>query len=620
MLKSLPKVGVIAGLLIITLTATSTPALAGKTVLKMRVNGPMLESASDSAGLMAILAEEDMTTLHGWLGTVQKAGADSRIDGLVLIIEQPVMGFAQVEEMRRALQDFRDQGKPIYCYLDYADNLTYALASAADHVTLAENSDLAIIGLYAELWYYKGMLEKLGIETQMKHRGDYKSAHEPFTRKTPSEEAAANINWLLDGLYEHWLKMIAESRGLSVKEVTSLVDQAPLSAVAAHKARLVDDVSSFSTFKQLIHKEFGSDVRVLDKYRPRDEMDVSFDSLMQEVMTMIMSGGRGMMDDPMQAPPGVGLIYVDGMIVVGPNDEGPFGGGVAGSTTIRAAFEHARSDDAIKAVVLRVDSPGGSALASDIIWKAATDLANEKPLIVSMGNVAGSGGYYVALPGDTIFAESTTITGSIGVVGGKFVWKGLLEEKLGITTAEFKRGRHAGLVSMHRKWNETEEAWIEKYLTTTYEQFKQRVMSSRGQKLKKDFDELAGGRVFTGQQALELGLVDRIGGLDAALDLAAREAGLGDDYAVHHVPPASDIAEFVRFFSQIMQTEKWDDYPIERDAEAAALGDPLLRAGLPLLQELAPAQARDMLRTLGNLIILRDEHVGCFMTTVPHIR
>lgn len=584
-------------------------------VVKLRLNGPMTEAPSDAAGLMAMLQKEDVTTLYDCVKMIHRATDDKDVAGLVLIIEEPEMTLAQVEEVTRALQAFKAKGKPVYCYMDQANNLTYAIAVAADHITLAEYSELDIVGLHAELMFFKGLMDKIGIEADMLHCGAYKSALEPFTRTEPSPEAAENINWLLDGIYNRWVQLIADGRKLSAEEVKKLIDTAPLSAATALKEKLVDDVSSFGAFGKKVRKEFGSDAIIVKDYSKTEGPEIDFDNPFAGLMELFSHLTES--ETPAKTA-GVGLIYIDGGIVVGPSDEGAFGGQTAGSTTVRAAFEKAREDANIKAVVVRVNSPGGSALASDIIWKAATYCAEEKPLIVSMGGVAGSGGYYVAIPGQTIFAEPTTITGSIGVVGGKIVWKGLFQDKLGLTTTEFKRGKHSDLMSTNRKWTDDERAWMQKYMDEVYTQFKGRVTKSRGDRIKKDLEEIAGGRVYTGTQAVDLGLVDKLGGLSDALDFAAGKAGLGRDYEVVPIPKPSGFAEFVNLLQKLMGEEKDDDFKIT--AGTALRHDPLLKAALPLLQELAPAQVRELFRGLRDLLILRQERVGCFMPLVPHIR
>lgn len=587
-------------------------ALAGKTVLRLRLHGQILEKPDDTAGLMALFANESVTTLRDWVTTIRKAGADANVAGLALIIEQPQLNLAQVEELTRALKQFKAGGKPVYCYLDYAGNASYALAAAATHITLAEYSELSIAGLSAELSYYKGLLDKIGVQMQMLHCGAYKSALEPFVRTEPSPEAAENINWLLDGIYQRWLKLMADGRNLPLAEVQALVDRAPLSAEDALKARLVDEVGTFESFRRRLHKEFGDDAKFVKKYEQRTmpELDTSNPfTLLPQIIEMFQTAA-----EPVKEP-AVGLIFINGAIVVGKSESGPFSSGMAGSTDIRAAFDEAREDENIKAVVVRVDSPGGSAIGSDIIWNAATLCASRKPVIVSMGQVAGSGGYYVSIPADTIFAEASTITASIGVVGGKLIWSDLMENKLGITTTTFPRGAHAELMSMNRPWTPDELSFMEKYMADVYTQFKGRIMKSRGSKLRQDLESIAGGRVFTGAQALELGLVDQLGGLADALDLAASKAGLGTDYRVQTVPKPSEFTAFLELLQKLMGSE-----PKRDEFEVLAGRDPLLRATLPVLRQLAPDAVSDLLRALQQLVILRDERVGCFMPAVPRIR
>lgn len=588
-------------------------AQAEQKVLRVRLDGPMTEAPSDAAGLMALLQEQELNTVYDRVSAIRKAARDPEIAGLVLIIEQPQLSFAHVDEFTAAIKEFQAKQKPVYCYLDYAGNLSYALATAADHITMAENSVLSIDGLHAELSFYKGLLDKIGVEAQLLHCGAYKSALEPFTRTAPSPEAAENVNWLLDGLYEHWAGLIAENRGLDVAEVKRLVDASPLMSDQARDAKLVDEVSSFLAFKKRVRKEFGADATFLKRYEDGGGIELDTENpftLFVQLMQLFEQAAE-------PEAPRVGLVYVDGMITVGQSDEGLFGGG-AGSTSVRSALEQAREDDEIRAVVLRVDSPGGSAVASDIIWEAARRCGEEKPLIVSMGSVAGSGGYYVSIPADTIFADPSTITASIGVVGGKFVWKELMEDKLGITTTEFKRGAHSDLMTFNRHWTEAEQAWVQGLLNKIYEQFKARVLESRGDRLKKDLEEIAGGRVFTGAQALELGLVDRLGGLNDALDFAARKAGLGPDYEVRIVPRPSDLAQFVHVMRKLSGKDRKDEFEIRLQAQLQ--GAPLLRGVLPVLRELAPQQVDDLLHHLHGLRILHRERVGCFMPFAPRIR
>ncbi len=605
--RSLLAVGILA--------ATSASALAQKQVLRVRLDGPVMEAPNDAAGLMSIFAKQQIHTLRHWVETIQKAADDSEIAGMMLVLERPAASMAQIEELHRAITAFKAKGKKVLCYIDYGSNGVYALASAADHITLASTSELAIVGFYGEMWYFKGLFDKIGVQADMLHCGAWKSALEPYTRTEPSKEAADNVNWLLDGIYGRWVNLIATGRGLSVDDVKKAIDQAPLSGEKALKLKLVDEVSSFAAFRDRVHKEFGGDVEVVKKYEGRETEEIDYDNPFA-IFTMFSS-----MMKEMQEPtdPGLGLIYIDGGIMVGKSDSDPWSGEtIAGSTTIRAAIEKALDDERVRAVVIRVNSPGGSAIASNIIYDAGRRLAKKKPLIVSMGGVAGSGGYYVALPGDTIFAEASTITASIGVVGGKLVWSQLLNEKLGITAAEFTRGANAGWFSANHLWTDGERARMQDYMNEVYGQFKGCVTEARGDRLKKPIVELAEGRVFTGEQALELGLVDKIGGLTDAMNLARSKGGLAKDCPVYQFPKPSELDQLLNVLTALSGGDKEDEFEVGLAAGLAA--DPLMTAAIPMLNGVAPAQLREMVRTLRGLFIISQERVGCFMIPVPSLQ
>ncbi|TWT45113.1 Protease 4 [Phycisphaerae bacterium RAS1] len=588
------------------LAALPQLALAEKKVLRLRFDGPLLEAPRGEMDFSVLFGGEKAQTLHKCVSNIHKAAGDKDIAAIVMIVESPMLSFAQIEEVSAALKAFRASGKKIYCYLDYAGNGSYALACAADHITLAEYSELAIAGLHAEVSFYKGLLDKIGVEAEMLHCGDYKAALEPYTRTEPSKAFAENINWLLDGIYDRWVNLMAEGRNLKVDEIKAAVDAAPIDSQEALKKKLVDAVAPFTEFKRMIQKEFGKDVKLVKKYEDEDGIKLDFEN----PFAIFQMFGEMMEKASQPTKPGVGLIVIEGGIVMG-RSEPDFmsGSSSAGSSTLRAAFEKARTDEGIKAVVVRVNSPGGSALASDIIWEAATRCAKEKPVIVSMGSVAGSGGYYVSIPADTIFADETTITASIGVVGGKLVWSGLFEGKLGITTTEFNRGKRASLMSANRKWTTEERGVIEKYMNDVYDQFKGRIKTSRGDRIKGNLDDMAAGRVFTGKQALERGLVDKIGSLHDALKFARAKADLPADCPVHALPKPRDIGDI---FKMLSGEETEDEFEIAAAPRRYA-ADPVVRAALPLLNEFVPGKVREMMEGLRNLLIVDKERVGCFM-------
>ncbi|NLG41791.1 MAG: hypothetical protein GX547_00970, partial [Phycisphaerae bacterium] len=251
----------VAGALFVTLLPA--PALGAKKILRVLLDTRVLEAPAERFSLSAMLSGEQPKTLLEWERMIRRAADDKEIAGMALIISEPQIQLAQVEELTAALKAFRDKGKKVHCYLEVGGNASYALACAADHITLADMSDLHITGINAMTVFFKGLLDKIGVEADMLHVGAYKSAIEPFTRTEPSPEAAENMNWLLDGIYQNWLQLMATGRGLDIEQIKTAVNSAPLRADQALQLKLVDEVSSFAGFRQRLHKEYGEDVQVL---------------------------------------------------------------------------------------------------------------------------------------------------------------------------------------------------------------------------------------------------------------------------------------------------------------------------------------------------------------------
>ena len=282
-----------------------TEARAEKSILRLVLDGPVLEKPDDSASLMTLFGEAEVRTLHALVKTISQATGEPDINGLALVIEEPQINLAQIEELTRALRAFQAKGKKVFCYMDSANNATYDLAAAADHITLAETSELEIVGLHAELLFFRGLLDKIGVEADMLHCGAYKAALEPFTRTEPSPEFAENMNWLLDGIYERWLQLLATGRKLPVEEVKKLVDAAPLSSERALAAKLVDEVATYAAFKDRLHKEFGQDVEVLKKIEDVDKVELDTSNpfkLIPQLIEMFQSAAET------DEEPAVGLI------------------------------------------------------------------------------------------------------------------------------------------------------------------------------------------------------------------------------------------------------------------------------------------------------------------------
>ncbi|MGH7136601.1 MAG: signal peptide peptidase SppA, partial [Pirellulales bacterium] len=430
--------------------------------------------------------------------------------------------------------------------------------------------------------------------------GDYKSAAEMFMREGPSPQAEEMQNWLLDSRFETELKLIAAGRGVDVEKVKSWIDGGPYSARKAEELGLVDAVEQKEEFEAALKQEFGEQVKFQHKYGEKSQPDLDLSSPLAalNIWAELMGGAK----KKKTYKNSVAVVYVEGPITLGDSEGSLLGEAeqTAASTPLRKALDTAAEDDTIKAVVLRVDSPGGSATASEIILAATKRVKAKKPFVVSMGNVAASGGYYVACGSDTIFADESTITGSIGVVGGKLATNDLWK-KAGIKWKGYQRGTNASILSSMQVFTPEQRKRMQAWMDEIYGVFKQHVTDARGEKLKKPIDELAGGRVYTGRQALELGLVDRLGTLDDAIRFVADQAQL-KDYELRVVPEPKG------FLEQLLEdAEGAKDDPRHVALRSEVPTDGLLRAALPYLERLDPQRVRAVTRALRHLETIRAE-------------
>ncbi len=446
-------------------------------------------------------AGESYTSL---LFRMERAVEDPDVAGILLKLDATPFSMAQIEELRTLMADARAHGKPVVAYLDRASsNSAYLLATSADRVYLHPAGGIDLVGLSAEIQYFRGAFDLVGVEPQFAKRSKYKSAPEGYTDYGASPAAKEQMDALLDDLHGHFVDHVAKDRQRTPEQVQRLLDNGPYSAREAEDKGLVDGLCY------------------------EDELPKRLDPLLPKGFDFDDSYATELGVPGWKARHEVALIYVTGAIVSGPSSPpGLFGGGwTAGSETVTRQLQRAAAEDSVKAVVLRVDSPGGSAFASDEIWRAVELVKlRGKPVIVSMGGVAASGGYYVSAGADAIFAEPTTITGSIGVYSGKFSIGGLYE-KLGITTELYTRGRNAGMYATSRPMDEVEFAAMDRMVGETYNQFKERVAEGRGLS-EEEVEAVAQGRVWSGQDALEQGLVDELGGLRSAIERAELEAGI----------------------------------------------------------------------------------------------
>ena len=464
-------------------------------------------------------------SLSGLVDAIEDAEHDDSVVAMVITMDALGASLAQFEEMYAALELFKESGKPIYLHSESASISTvgYAFYSVATHFNLVPTAILNLTGMYSESMYLKDGLEKIGVAADVVHIGDYKSAGEMVMRNGPSPAAEEAQNWMLDSLYESVVDMIARSRDFTADEVRALIDAGPYTDAQAKKAGLIDSRMYMDELVAHLKDEFGEDIY----------FDNNYGSIYETTGQSTGSSAwyAGGVDGK------IGLVFLEGSIYPGYGQAGAFSG------TIRRALDAAAADSSIDAVVLRIDSPGGSVTASEVILRAVQKLQEKKPVVVSMGGVAASGGYYVACQADAIFANATTITGSIGVVGGKIVTKGLWDE-LGISWHPYKRGANADWISSAEPFTDVQRQTMTESMGAAYTTFKDHVMNGREDLLTKDLEEMAAGRVFTGKQALELGLIDEIGGLNDALSYAADLVDL-EDFDVQVIPRVMDFNEIL---------------------------------------------------------------------------
>jgi protease-4 len=498
--------------------SAAPPVVPADAALYLKVHAPLDEVAG--LDLFSGFSEAPPTTLRSVVDEIHRAKADSRVR--TLVVEPSVAGalWAQVQEVRDALVDFRSGGKRVTAYLESASAQEYYLASAANRVVMMPAGGLDLSGLATYELFFRGALDKIGVFPDLLHIGDYKTAANTFTETgfTPAHrEMAASLNqeW-----FDQLVEAIAEGRNLSAAAVRQAIDGGPYLAADAKRVGLVDELS---------YEDQLSSAAPIKGLRPFDADDYA------RVGGVTPGYGTG---------PRVALIYAVGEIVSGKSAlDSP--GGMLGSETFVGWVRKARVDPDVRAIVVRIDSPGGSAIASDVMWHEMMLARDVKPVVVSMGDVAASGGYYIAVPANVIVAEPGTLTGSIGVVTGKYVVKGALD-KLGIGSGSVSNGARAEIDSPFKAFSTDERARVEVQMRSTYDLFVSRV--AQGRRLSAaDVDAIGRGRVWTGSQAKAHGLVDELGGLDQAIQIAKTRAHLDLRSSVNLVvyPPRRGVLELL---------------------------------------------------------------------------
>lgn len=441
---------------------------------------------------------------------------DNRIIGVIVKISDLQIGFARANLIRTRLLELKERGKSIIAYIESGGNLEYLIASSASSVYLAPWAMLNLIGLKAEVTFYKEALDKIGVTAQMKGFGEYKSASETFTRDSMSEPHREMINSIIGDLEEQLENYISKGREISPRKVKSLIDNGPYMADKAKELSLVDDILYESDLKEEAAK--------ITANKPNITKGSNF------LRTLgIKDKIRSFIGKFSSSYPSIAVIADSGMITLGSSrGSGPVKS--MGSGSLIKLLDRVSKDRSMKALVMRVLSPGGSAIASDVICKKLEEISNTRPVIISMSDVAASGGYLISLGGHKIIADSMTITGSIGIVSGKFDVSGLYD-KLGVSKEYVLKAKNAMMFSLGQGFTKDEEKKLLEIMEYYYQEFVSKVSHAR----KMDFDQaekISRGRVWTGRQAKDIGLIDDVGGLNTAINAAKNEAGISE----HHIP------------------------------------------------------------------------------------
>lgn len=517
-----------AGLLLIYLFVGTQPQVPSSATLVLRPGGDLHDVAPES--LLGLVGRSDAGTLRAYVESLRKAKRDPRIAAVLLAprgFSTPY--WARIQELRDAVLDFRTSGKPVVAFLDYGGDREYYLATAADRIVLVPSATLDLTGIATYEVFLRGVLDWVGTYPDFVKIGDYKTAVNQLTERTFTPAHREMSESLTREAYEQLVRGIADGRRRSEDEIRRSIDRGPLLPEEAAAAGLVDDLAYIDQLDDLAGAlpDDGSQRRISQG----EYAQVTWDSIGVARRTRIA------------------VINASGPITFGRSSFDPLSGGVIGADSLVADIRAARADRSIRAIILRVDSPGGSSTASDVIWRELMiTRSDSRPLIVSMSDLAASGGYYIAMPGEVIVAEPGTLTGSIGIYSGKFVTGGTLD-KLGANIETVSEGAQAEIYSPDRAFSENERGRVQASVDAFYAQFLEKAARSRHTTPEK-IDEVAQGRVWTGRQARQLGLVDELGGLMDAVAIAKQRIG---------VPPEDEVELVVypkpRSFYEVLTDE-----------------------------------------------------------------
>lgn len=556
----------------------------GATYAHIILKGAYPEGAT-APGLFGDLTE----SLADVIKRFDKAANDPKISGVLIEVKSPSVGWGKLNELRQAILRVRAKGKKVSCWMETGTSKDYMLAATCDEIIMPESGMLLLPGLRAEVSFYKNLFDKLDIKADILRVGEFKSAAEPFTRTSMSAPFRKEMEEILDNYHSQMVSIIAKGRKLDPKKVTAIIDDGLLDVKEAKKQALVDVVIYQDQIeKHLATHHAGSKVTLKKKYGKK-KLDLDFSGFggMIKFMNLIMGVDSG---NGKRGGAKIAVIHATGAITSGRSSDSMFSGKTLGSETFVKAVQKAVKDSQVKAIVVRVNSPGGSALASDIMWRSLQVAKKAgKPIVISMGDVAASGGYYIAMGADVIYAEPGTLTGSIGVVGGKLAFKGLYE-KIGITTEVISRGKNSGILSLLNPMSESEKKTMQRLLLNTYKDFTTK--AATGRKMKYDaLEKLARGRIYTGAMAKKIGLVDELGTIEDAIAHAKKLAGLNPDDDVERMILPKPVSPFEQLFG-----------PVDAQAKMKAQQKVMINT----LKELSPEMA-EQLKAMSTINLLAKE-------------
>jgi len=507
-------------LLVGSVSSESEIVVSDNSVLALRLDKPIteLELEDPLADVFPGSVDESIGLIH-LKQTIREAKEDPNIKGIYLNAPFVMTGFASLQEIRESLIDFRSSGKWIVAYADFYTEGGYYLSSVADKVYMNPTGQVELNGLEAEVQFFKRLFDKLEIKPQVFRVGEFKSAVEPFFRENMSPENELQMSEMIHSIYGRVIEGISESRDLPQVRIKEIADR-----------MLVREAGQAVEFGLVDSLWYDDQV----KAEIKDRLSVSESSSIEFVK---YSDYKRTITATSSSKNEIAVIVADGEILPGKADNG-----IVGSTTIREAIRKARTSDRVKAIIIRVNSPGGAFNAADEMWREVYLASQEKPVIASMGDYAASGGYYLAMACDTIVAQPGTITGSIGVFSVLFDLSSFLGNKVGITSDQVKTGDVGDMITVTRALTEQEKTIWQRQTDEVYEIFTQKAAEGRDM-TQDEIKSVASGRVWTGAQAREKGLVDILGSFDDAVDIAADAAGLGDDYKLRYYPQQRTFIE-----------------------------------------------------------------------------